>query len=223
MKVLLFDTETTGLPISRASAIDKPNNWPHIVSISWILLDADTNTIEKKVYRIVKPENWTIPNDSVQIHGITTEYAFQNGISLKSVMDEFRNEKCDIMVAHNMDFDYNVLINAIRWDLKETEMHPCRVRYCTMRLSRHLCKIPSQYGYKNPRLSELYSTVIKKELKPFSLHNSLYDTELLTEIVQTCKELRSQMGLPVSDVYRARNVYQTVPHKTLSFRLSDSS
>lgn len=223
MKVLLFDTETTGLPISRASAKEGPNNWPHIVSISWILLDADTNTILKKVYRIVKPLNWTIPEDSVRIHGITTEHALQNGVSLKSVMDEFRSERCDIMVAHNMDFDYNVLINAIQWDLYERFIPFNQKQFCSMKLSRNLCKLPSDYGYKSPKLSELYRFVFKKDPTSSSLHNSLYDTEILTEIIQHCKELRSQMGLPVNSVDKARNVYQTLPHKTLSFRLSDST
>lgn len=223
MKVLLFDTETTGLPVSRASAKEGPNNWPHIVSISWILLDADTNTILKKVYRIVKPQNWTIPEDSYRIHGITTEYATQNGVSLKSVMDEFRAERCDVLIAHNMDFDYNVIINAIQWDLYERFIPFKQKQFCSMKLSKSLCKIPSKYGYKSPKLSELYKFVFKKEPTQSSLHNSLYDTEILTEIIQHCKEIRAQIGLPVSDVYIARNVYQTLPNKTLSLRLNDTT
>ena len=46
MKLCIFDTETTGLPKDRnKQAIKEPNNWPHIVSISWVILDVDTNSL----------------------------------------------------------------------------------------------------------------------------------------------------------------------------------
>lgn len=51
MKLLIFDTETTGLPKSRKASTEGPNNWPHIVSISWVILDSDTNKIEKQIGR----------------------------------------------------------------------------------------------------------------------------------------------------------------------------
>ena len=225
MKVLLFDTETTGLPKTKASAKEGPNNWPHIVSISWAILDADTNVVEKTRSYIIKPNKWTIPESSTRIHGITTEHASEHGWPLKEVMDEFRDEPCDVMIAHNMSFDYNVIMNAILWDLRETREHPCRVRHCTMQLSRNLCKLPSEYsnGYKNPKLSELYRFVLKEDPTATSLHNSDYDTEILTKIVQTSQELRSQMGLPTIPVYKATNVHQAVPNKVLSLRLGDST
>lgn len=218
MKILLFDTETTGLPSSRKLAADGPNIWPHIVSMSWIVLDADTNKIEKKVYRIVKPESWTIPEDATRIHGITTEYATKNGVSLKSVMDEFRAEPRDMMIAHNMEFDHNVIVNAIKWDLKEPIVQDSVPRMCTMRTSRNICKIPSHYGYKSPKLSELYKFVFNKDPSSTSLHNSLYDTEILVEIVQHSRDIRSQFGLPLNGVYNPSNEHQTLSNKTLSIR-----
>ena len=73
MKYIFFDTETTGLPVDKAkSAIEYRNNWPDIVSISWIVA-VDGVFIKKETY-IVKPEHWTIPDDSIKIHGIT-QYA----------------------------------------------------------------------------------------------------------------------------------------------------
>jgi hypothetical protein len=53
-----------------------------------------------------------------------------------------------------------------------------------------------------------------------SLHGSLYDAEILTEIVQNCNELREQMGLPVVNVTRTLNGNQKVPSKTLSIKLT---
>lgn len=223
MKILLFDTETTGLPKMRASAKEGPNNWPHIVSISWAILDADTNVVEKTRSYVIKPNKWIIPESSTRIHGITTAQANEIGWPLKEVMDEFRDEECDVMIAHNMSFDYNVIMNAILWDLRETRMHPCMTRHCTMQLSRNMCKMPSNYGYKNPKLSELYKFVTNKDPESLSLHSSSYDTEILTEIVQKSNELRSQMGLPPAPVHNTTNEHQALPNKVFSLRLNEST
>ena len=44
MKVLVFDTETTGLPEKGASIYDN-NKWPHIIQLSYILYDLSTNLV----------------------------------------------------------------------------------------------------------------------------------------------------------------------------------
>ena len=75
MKLLIFDTETTGLPKSRQPAYLGANNWPHVVSISWIIMDTNTNEILSKESHIVKPLSWTIPDESISIHGITNGHA----------------------------------------------------------------------------------------------------------------------------------------------------
>ena len=107
MKLLIFDTETTGLPVDRnKQAIKEPNNWPHIVSISWVVLDADSNKIESKNSFIVKPINWTIPLEATKVHGITNEKAMLKGSPLSEVMEQFSRESYDYLVAHNIQFDH---------------------------------------------------------------------------------------------------------------------
>lgn len=220
MKVLLFDTETTGLPKTRISAINGQDNWPHIVSISWIILDADTNTILKKASYIVRPNGWVISEESVAIHHITNEMAHLNGVPLSDVMYAFLNEEPDILVAHNANFDYNVLVNAIKWDLRMDPIILEKPVFCTMKSSKNICRIPSKYGFKSPKLSELYEFVMKKSPTAGSLHGSMYDTEILTEIMQTCNELRTRFGLPVINVTKPSNGHQKVPSNTLSIRLT---
>ncbi len=39
MRILVFDTETTGLPIKRNGSIDDSSNWPFIIQISWVIYD----------------------------------------------------------------------------------------------------------------------------------------------------------------------------------------
>ena len=115
MRIIVFDTETTGLPNKKQAAIHVPNNCPHLVSISWVIIE--NFIIVKEQTHVIKPRGWTIPAESTKIHGITHEQATENGDKLEDVMKEFMGESFDKMVAHNMNFDYNVLMNAILWDL----------------------------------------------------------------------------------------------------------
>lgn len=220
MKVVVFDTETTGLPKTKKSAIDGPNNWPHIVSISWVILDADTNTIVKKDSYIVRPNGWIIPDESIAIHRITNEIAHSKGVPLSDAIYAFVNEDPDILLAHNADFDYNVLLNAIKWDLRMDPVILDKPVFCSMKLSKNICRIPSRYGFKAPKLSELYEFIMQRPPVSGSLHGSLYDAEILTEIVQNCEVLREQMGLPVKCVTIPSYGNQTVSSKTLSIRLT---
>ena len=196
MKLLIFDTETTGLPRNKTSASQSPNNWPHIVSISWLILDTETNEeLISKSY-IVRPNGWYIPEDSVKIHGITTEYALKNGKDLYEVIVEFINEDCDAWVAHNLEFDINVVINATIWDLNSNFPAIPNKKLCTMLLSRNLCKLPGSFGkYKLPKLKELYNHVFGKYPDELQLHNSFYDVRILTDIIKTYSPLRSAMGI----------------------------
>ena len=215
MKVLVFDTETTGLPKNHSPAYDAPDNWPHLVSISWTILDSQTNKVEKERSYIIYPDNWVIPEDSTAIHGITHQQAVEQGVLLKNVMIEFISDNYDIMVAHNMHFDENVLVNAIRWDMKTLFEGFTKPRYCSMNITRKMCNLKyhnGRAGIKSPKLKELYEIVTKKKPDETKLHSSAYDTSLLSEIVQTCTELRSQMGLTDCNVKTSNGVQSTILH-----------
>ena len=195
MKLLIFDTETTGLPKSREPAIKSADNWPHLVSIAWMVVENDK--ILKSEYHIVQPQ-WDIPEDSVKIHGITVDKAKAEGKPLSEVIGKFLNEPYDIMIAHNMNFDYNVLVNAIVWDLGLPLPKIKRV-FCTMEAMKNVMRIPyaNGRGLKPPKLSELYTFVTGKPVQQQQLHNSMYDTQLLSEIMITSSFLKGVIGLPV--------------------------
>jgi DNA polymerase III epsilon subunit-like protein len=196
MKILVFDTETTGLPKSfKTNAIQSPGNWPHLVSISWAVLDSVSNTVMKSHCFIIKPEKWTIPEESSKIHGISHAQATEFGLPLRYVIDLFNGERCDIMVAHNLNFDLNVVTNAIRWDLGIPFEGFKQRKFCTMIVGTNMCKIPGNYGFKYPKLKELYEKVVGHPPKAEQLHNALFDTLYLCEIIQKSDEIRIQMDL----------------------------
>uniref|UniRef100_A0A6C0EQ58 Exonuclease domain-containing protein n=1 Tax=viral metagenome TaxID=1070528 RepID=A0A6C0EQ58_9ZZZZ len=219
MKLLIFDTETTGLPKSREAAINAPNNWPHLVSISWVIIE--NNLIAKQKDYIIKPEKWNIPEDSIKIHGITNEIASTKGHRLQTVMSEFMAEQCDMMVAYNMNFDYNVIMNAIKWDL-EFDFKGFNVPMkCAMLLSKSECKLPGNFGYyKTPKLKELYEFIFKRKPNEAKLHGSLYDTLILTECIQHSTWLQAALGLPVSKPTLTNGIHES---RTINFNFKETN
>jgi DNA polymerase III epsilon subunit-like protein len=189
MKFIIFDTETTGLPRSvSTSAFKEPNNWPHIVSISWAIVDEQCKKVLSSQSYIIKPQGWDIPFESSLIHGITTAEATEYGHDLAQIMSKFFDEDCDAYIAHNMYFDKNVIYNAMRWDLGYEYFEGFgKPKMCTMQLGRSLCKLPKN---KSPKLSELYEHCTGKKPDTSSLHNSLYDTLFLCEAISACPEIR---------------------------------
>ena len=189
MKFLIFDTETTGLPRDFSnSAFKGPDNWPHIVSISWAIMDDKFNKVLSSQSYIIKPQGWDIPFESTVIHGITNSEALEHGHSLAKVMDIFFNEDCDAYVAHNIHFDKNVIYNAMLWDLGYRYFEGLgKPKLCTMQIGRKLCKLPKN---KSPKLSELYFHCTGKTPNDSSLHNSLYDTLFLCDSISASPEIR---------------------------------
>uniref|UniRef100_A0A6C0JVI3 Exonuclease domain-containing protein n=1 Tax=viral metagenome TaxID=1070528 RepID=A0A6C0JVI3_9ZZZZ len=197
MRLLVFDTETTGLPKFRSPAIEGANNWPHIVSISWIVLETDTNTEITRKNFLVKPRNWIIPPESTAVHGITHAHAMEHGLDLEYVLHTFLNEPCDAWVAHNLEFDMNVVIHGYIWDLRHVHTPIPARKYCTMKLGRIVCGVD-----KYPKLTELYAyTFGCPPPNPSMLHTSMYDVEILVDILRTSYALRDRMfGLRATNV-----------------------
>ena len=70
MRVLVFDTETTGLFPPR----NEIAKYPYIVQISWFIYDFGDNKIKSMNDHIIKlAPNMVIPQQSIDVHGITNE------------------------------------------------------------------------------------------------------------------------------------------------------
>ena len=90
MLVLVFDTETTGLPSSRVINPDTLNLWPHIVQLSYVIYDTENNDIVYTSDSIVKvKKNVNITEDSSRFHKITNEISQTKGIKLDEVLNGF--------------------------------------------------------------------------------------------------------------------------------------
>jgi len=170
---LFFDTETTGLPGNWKAPITDLNNWPRLVQLAYLVYDSQGKKIDEGDF-IIKPEGFSIPADASRIHGITTERALREGKSLSEVLKQFHVliSQSEFLVAHNMSFDEKI-VGAEFLRLRMQNSIPVKKKICTMESSINYCAISGPYGYKWPKLSELYYKLFKSNFE--EAHNAMID------------------------------------------------
>ena len=115
--VMVFDTETSGLPLKRPGSrfspyndIDLYNNC-RLVQFSGIIYDFNMNETLAEFDYTIKPDGFTINNSN--IHGITMDIANKNGISINKLFEKiielFQKHNISKLVGHNVIFDINVI------------------------------------------------------------------------------------------------------------------
>lgn len=175
---LVFDTETTGLPKNWKAPITDTNNWPRMVQLAWQCHDIEGNFLFAKNH-VIKPEGYTIPEEVVNIHGITTEIAHEKGIALKDALLDFMGDvkKSKFIIGHNISFDINVVgCELVRCGMEETLSRAPSL--CTMLESKEFCDIRRNGQLQNPGLTALH---IKLFTVPFEeAHNAAADVESTT-------------------------------------------
>ena len=175
---LIFDTETTGLPKKWNAPITDSDNWPRCVQLAWQLHDSKGALISDHSY-LIKPENFNIPFESEQIHGISTELANKIGVDLDEVLNKFISDlsSAGFIIGHNVKFDLNIIgaelfrinsdVNLLEKDILDT---------CT-EMTANVCKLPGGRGgkFKFPTLIELYSFLFDESFS--EAHNASADVE----------------------------------------------
>jgi DNA polymerase III subunit epsilon len=158
MNILFFDTETTGLPKNWRAPMSALENWPRIIQLGWILTDREGNVLRRQKH-LIYPDSWVIPAEKFWLeNGYSTEKNQQEGLPMSMILDLYNYDLlyCDVLVAHNMSYDYNVLGAEM---LRKWNQCPLtsRTRICTKEVGTNVCCLPGPYGYKWPTLAELHT------------------------------------------------------------------
>ena len=194
MKVLIFDVETTGLLPRKKEA---NTEYPYITQLSFAIYDIDKRQLVSTYNTyICVPETVEITENITKLTGVTRMLLNACGISIITALQMFYKaySMCDVIVAHNLDFDKEMIqietkrnfsdfedicqgmsimdmFNITELSIKKKEL------LCTMKTSVDICNIKKQNSrgsYKKfPNLCELYETLF--HTKPENLHNSMID------------------------------------------------
>jgi DNA polymerase-3 subunit epsilon len=192
MIIMAFDTETTGIPLWKLPSDDPAQ--PHLVSLAFILHNTDDGSTLREQHWIVRPDGWTIPDEVVAIHGITTEYAEEQGVPLEDVVNIFATAcaAAGQRVAFGAPFDTRVLRIAMicaGWSRQGIDnffaIYPVE---CVMTAAGPLCRLTStdammatnRRTFKAPKLGEAYEALCGKTIE--GAHSALVDTRAALEV-----------------------------------------
>ena len=183
---LFVDTETTGLPDNYSSV--NPYRNVRLIQIAWIIFDGNGKKLIKRDF-IVKPDGFEIPESSSKIHRISNSLAISCGKSITKVLLEFNDaiRSCKYIVAHNLEFDYNVLISEFNKARISTTIQNL-TKICTKESTIDYCGIVTSKGYKWPSLSELYKKIFNEEIK--EAHNAVLDIEATAKCFWYLKRMK---------------------------------
>jgi DNA polymerase-3 subunit epsilon len=171
-RALIFDVETTGLiPKPNPAKANPPRltECPYIIQLSYVIFNIVSNRVEHAVNKYISiPDEIEISSRITEITGITREILTEKGVPIVQVLEQFYESylKCDMVVAHNLDFDKSMVhIEIARNELAihESPTAVCPMAYmsalfssefntfnnidlyCTMIATVDLCKIMAEY------------------------------------------------------------------------------
>lgn len=160
--VMVFDVETTGLIPKRpqSTTLETIKSCPYILQLCFVLYDMDKQEIIRKFNSYVDVDDSVeISPKITEITGIVRETCKSRGIPIQDVLTEFYRayQSCDVIVAHNIDFDKEMIMIEVMRNYQKMYSNGCenpsilfneihnvvysKHLYCTMRYGKDLCDL----------------------------------------------------------------------------------
>lgn len=209
MKALVYDTETTGLPLFNEASNDPRQ--PHIVQLAALLVDLASGKTLSSIDFTVKHDGWESCAQALAAHGITTEIANDIGVPELVALEGFTALwlNSDLRIAHNEQFDARIIRCALhRFD---PGMSPEKWRdgtaECTQQLATPIMKLPptermrlaGRTHHKSANLREAYLHFTGREL--VDAHTAMADAQGCREVYFAIKRLTTARPAAVAGVH----------------------
>lgn len=172
MKLLVWDTETTGLTLHPSADLTVQ---PRIIEFACALVDGEVGGIIEDYSTLINP-GVPITEEITRITGITdamVKDAPTFAAAMQFIAPFFTRAREGASLAHNLEFDEAMLRNEMR-RAAITGFDWPQARLCTVQL------YTEEWG-RNPKLTELYERKMGRPLA--QTHRALDDVRALAEIV----------------------------------------
>lgn len=194
MAYFAFDTETTGLPTTRAKPTHKNvSAWDNSRLLSMAIVEFNANhEVIGTNHMIVYPDTFEV--DATHIHRITPEQAKAEGRPFEEVLELLKStvERCPKMVGHNLEFDINMVkAELIRRGLDSSFMDLVEP-VCTLKMVKNIY-------LRSMKLEVIYEKLFNKKFE--GAHNALADSVAAGEVyAKLIQDPRVYNPLPVRKV-----------------------
>lgn len=208
MLIMIYDTETSGLPVFNEPS--EGDNQPHICEIAALLFDDKTRQLKESIHHLVRQDGWDVDPEAFKAHGITKERSFAEGMDEWAAHAAFHalQEKADMRVAHNRQFDDRIMRIAYKrygdgdisveghWSVQTQEKKDAiadafksRPGYCTMKEATPILNLPATEAMrksgrgswkKPPSLAETYRHFFGEDFD--GAHSALNDAKACARI-----------------------------------------
>ena len=188
--ILIFDTETSGLPTlagGRYHLNPKKFNYydsSRIIEIGYALYkknECGKWITVKEVNNLIVPNGFTIDNS--HIHGIQHQTCVEEGIDIRNALSEFADDikACNKIFAYNINFDVNIvlaeayrsnhcdMISAIKEKMDEGKAK------CVMELAKR------KMNLTHIKLEPLHKMLFKRDI--VQTHRALDDVMLTADVL----------------------------------------
>ena len=179
MPILVFDCETTGIPVEKADKKLKYTNKrfyhpkktkyydsSRLVELGYGKISKlnDSWKFEEPMSSIIYPDNFEINNS--EIHGIEHNTALQEGKPLKEVLENFKKDLVNVntVLAYNAQFDINVLLSeAYRYGCTDFIKEFNKKKFiCVMEFAKK--KVKGPYKPHKYKLVNLYNSLFETKI-----------------------------------------------------------
>ena len=195
MKLMIFDTETTGLLDYKADLMEK--HQPRVMQLACKLVEEDTGEVIKEMCRIAKPDNWPALEDGAfKAHGISIQRCHDEGVPMKEILEEFHEIKrlAERRTGFNVSYDKRMMKREELIYEMRTEADHLHT-FCIMQISKDICQIPptnsmmkaGRKTFKTPNLTEAYTHFFGRGFN--KAHDAMADVNATLEIFFKLKEM----------------------------------
>lgn len=170
---VVADSETSGL-FDYTKPADADGQ-PRMAQLALVFLNEDL-TIAREFVRLVKPDGWTMNDETAKLHGLTHARLDAEGAPIAESLDAWDAalDESHIVVGYNVSFDLKMMRAELRRAGRPDRFETTRSIDC-MRPMTDVCKIKKAKGngLKFPKLIEAYKHVADIDME--GAHDALAD------------------------------------------------